>query len=148
MKTASSFNAILNSDLSLNNPEAPTHPPLGMHYLAECHNCNPDTIFDAKFVENLLIETAKHCKATIVDTKFHHFEPYGVSGVVIIEESHFHVHTWPEHNYAAIDLFTCNLSLDFKTALEFLEQRLQCDPIHYQSLSRGFIAQTKHSYEK
>lgn len=119
--------------------EANISTPLGIHYLAECHNCDPELIYNAVFIESLLNSTAKHCNATIVDSKFHHFEPYGVSGVVIIEESHFHVHTWPEHGYAAIDLFTCDLSLDFKKAIEHLEEKLACSPIKYQTLKRGLI---------
>jgi S-adenosylmethionine decarboxylase proenzyme len=143
MNTASAHQPISKSTITVGNSEANSTSPLGMHYLAECHNCNLETIYDAEFVQNLLIATAKHCKASIVDTKFHHFEPYGVSGVVIIEESHFHVHTWPEHNYAAIDLFTCNLDMDFSRAVQFLEEALGCDPIQYQSLSRGHIPHSK-----
>lgn len=139
MNIASVHIQSLSSQNKISSSETTPLPPLGLHYLAECHNCNPDTIYDAKFVEKLLIATAKHCHASIVDSKFHHFEPYGVSGVVIIEESHFHVHTWPEHNYAAIDLFTCNLSLDFKKAAAFLEEKLGCSPIQYQTLKRGLI---------
>ena len=139
MNTASATQPTLISNKK-SSTEATSSSPLGMHYLAECHQCDPELIYDADFVESLLISTAKHCGATIVDTKFHHFEPYGVSGVVIIEESHFHVHTWPEHRYAAIDLFTCDLSLNFKKAVDFLQEKIGCAPIKYQTLKRGLIS--------
>ena len=73
------------------------------------------------------------------DFKFHHFSPYGISGVLIIEESHFHIHTWPEHKYASIDLYTCNPNLKFDQAQVSLQKSLSCENVEVKTLKRGFI---------
>ena len=64
------------------------------------HHFNP--IISASYVEI----AAQKSGATIINSSFHTFEPQGVSGVVIIAESHFTIHAWPEHDYAAVDIFT------------------------------------------
>ena len=77
---------------------------LGRHLLLELYNCDTSLLNDTKRIEAALVEAARLVGATIIDTSFHHFSPYGVSGVVIIAESHITVHTWPEYNYAAVDV--------------------------------------------
>tara|TARA_R100000734_G_scaffold5037_3_gene4437 strand:+ start:889 stop:2166 length:1278 start_codon:yes stop_codon:yes gene_type:complete len=80
---------------------------LGNHILVEFMNCSPEIMNDASAIEQNMVGAAKLAGATVVNSTFHHFSPYGVSGVVVIEESHFAIHTWPEYGYAAVDLFTC-----------------------------------------
>lgn len=75
--------------------------------------------------------------ATIVEECFHQFAPEGVSGVVVIQESHFTIHTWPEHRYASIDLFTCGERINPWVAFDYLTEKLRCDNVEYRDLSRG-----------
>ena len=90
-------------------------------------------------VEKYMIDAALECGATIVQKCFHMFNPYGVSGVVIISESHLAIHTWPELGYAAVDLFTCGTKCDPKVAYEFLKKKFNSKKASFTELKRGII---------
>jgi spermidine synthase len=62
---------------------------------------------DVAGIERDMVAAAQKAGATVINSTFHHFSPWGVSGVVVIQESHLAIHTWPEYGYAAVDLFTC-----------------------------------------
>lgn len=79
----------------------------GQHLLVEYHGCESTILNDPEAVEGLLRQAATAAGAHIVGSLFHRFTPQGVSGVVVIEESHLSIHTWPEKGYAAIDFYTC-----------------------------------------
>jgi S-adenosylmethionine decarboxylase proenzyme len=79
----------------------------GRHLLVELHGCCTDKLDDKQTIETLMTRAARAAGATVVGTLFHTFAPQGVSGVVVVEESHLSIHTWPEHRYAAVDMFTC-----------------------------------------
>lgn len=83
------------------------HSPLGIHYLLEFTGCAKPMLTDVDLVSKELTGAAKKAGATVVETVIHQFNPHGISGVVVIAESHLAIHTWPEHDYAAIDIFTC-----------------------------------------
>jgi spermidine synthase len=85
---------------------------LGRHVIVELYDCKPSLLDDVTYVQNAMQKAAQEAGATIINLTFHHFSPYGVSGVVVIEESHLAIHTWPEWGFAAIDLFTCGESTD------------------------------------
>ena len=97
---------------------------LGRHMTVEFYDCNPRIIEDSERVKKAFLTAAKDSGATVLDYSFHVFDPQGVSGVVIIAESHFAVHAWPEHNYAAVDLFTCSEDVDLKRAIQSLKDSL------------------------
>ena len=80
---------------------------LGNHILVEFMNCNPKVMNDVSTIEKNMVSAAQIAGATVINSTFHHFSPYGVSGVVVIQESHLAIHSWPEYGYAAVDLFTC-----------------------------------------
>ncbi|MCH6255635.1 adenosylmethionine decarboxylase [Puniceicoccaceae bacterium K14] len=80
---------------------------LGTHILLELNNCPDDLLLNQEHLESVLSNSATQAGATVIKSVFHQFSPHGLSGVVVIAESHITVHTWPEHNYAAIDIFTC-----------------------------------------
>jgi S-adenosylmethionine decarboxylase len=92
---------------------------LGIHYLAEFFECDRAIIDDVAFIEKILIDATKLSGATMIKPFFHQFSPQGVSGVVVIAESHFAIHTWPEHGYTAVDLFSCS-DFDYKAALNHI----------------------------
>ncbi len=79
----------------------------GRHLLVEYHGCPSARLNDVGAVESILNDAAVAAGATVVQSAFHPFRPQGVSGVVILAESHLSVHTWPEAGYAAVDLYTC-----------------------------------------
>ena len=85
---------------------------LGRHVIVELYDCHPALLDDVTFVQNAMQKAAQEAGATIINLTFHHFSPYGVSGVVVIQESHLAIHTWPEWGFASIDLFTCGESTD------------------------------------
>ena len=80
---------------------------LGRQMTIEFYDCKSATLTDAAALEKVFLRAAELSGAHVVDSVFHSFQPQGVSGVVVISESHFAVHAWPEHDYAAVDLFTC-----------------------------------------
>ncbi len=84
-----------------------TRSDFGKHYLIDLRDCDPETIKSVDPTREIVLRAAKECGATILDDYFHQFQPMGVSGVVLIAESHISVHTWPENGFAAADIFTC-----------------------------------------
>lgn len=86
-----------------------------------------------------MLGAAVACGATVVDKKFHHFSPFGVSGAVIIAESHLAIHTWPEYGYAAVDLFTCGTSCDPHVAYQYLQEKFCSGSAFYSELKRGLM---------
>jgi len=112
---------------------------LGRHVLAEFFECDPNVLNNPDLVEKYMTEAALECGATIVQKCFHLFAPHGVSGVVIISESHLAIHTWPELGYAAVDLFTCGDACDPKVAYEFLKKCFNSKDASFSQLSRGIL---------
>jgi len=112
---------------------------LGRHLLAEFYDCNSNILNNAQIVEEVMTEAAIACGATVVEKRFHHFSPFGVSGVVIISESHLAIHTWPEYGYCAVDLFTCGNSCDPKVAYDYLADKLGSGSAFYSELKRGLM---------
>jgi len=116
---------------------------LGRHILAEFYNSNSNVLNNIGLIETAMLDAAIKCGATVVEKKFHMFSPYGVSGVVIISESHFAIHTWPEYGYAAVDLFTCGNSCDPLIAYEYLKEKLCAESAIYTELQRGLLNNNK-----
>jgi S-adenosylmethionine decarboxylase proenzyme len=110
---------------------------LGRHILAEFINCDPQILNDVEKVEQYMKRAAIECGATIVNSVFHIFNPHGVSGVVVIAESHLAIHTWPEYSYAAVDVFTCGDSVDPWVATRTLQEYLGAESINSIELNRG-----------
>lgn len=110
---------------------------LGVQVLADLFGCDGALLDDPQIIEQLLIEAAKRCGATIVSSCFHRFSPHGVSGVVVIAESHLAIHTWPEHRFVALDLFTCGDSLRPDDCFSYLQQALRCERHTLQRIARG-----------
>ena len=112
---------------------------LGRHLMVEYYDCNSNTLNNPKKIEVLMNEAARISGATIVNSIFHSFNPYGVSGVVVIAESHLAIHTWPEHKYAAVDLFTCGNSVDPWKAFEYLNVKLNAKKYKIKEVFRGIL---------
>ena len=97
---------------------------LGKHLLLELKGCKKEALNDLGFLKSVLREAAEECGATVLGESFHPFHPQGVSGVVVIAESHLSIHTWPEYDYAAADIFTCGDSVQPEKAAQILIERL------------------------
>ncbi len=110
---------------------------LGRHLLIELYECDEQILNQPKKLESMIVAAALKAGATVVDSVFHHFNPHGVSGVVVIAESHITVHTWPQHRYAALDVFTCgNFEIPDLVA-NILTKDLKAGSSQIKALNRG-----------
>jgi len=107
--------------------------------IIELYGCNTEAINDVTEVERILTESAKLSNATIVQPVFHQFSPHGVSGVVVIAESHFSIHTWPEYGYCALDIFTCGDLIDSDVSLKHLKREFQAENMSVMEIKRGTL---------
>jgi S-adenosylmethionine decarboxylase len=112
-------------------------PSLGSHLLVELFGCDCDALKLERTVSAAMEEAARKSDATVVAKSFHEFKPYGVSGAVIIQESHYTIHTWPEHGYAAVDLFYCGGTVAVHKAVEVLQNRFKPKRIKFLVVRRG-----------
>jgi len=118
----------------------PMTQALGVHYLLELRDCDPRIIDDLPEVQRILLEAARRSRATIIDTVFRKFSPQGISGVVIIAESHFSIHTWPEYRYAAVDIYTCG-RIDPLSAVGYMIEQFRSGNPAFVMLKRGLLPQ-------
>jgi S-adenosylmethionine decarboxylase len=110
---------------------------LGIHLLAELWDCNSELLDSLTFVDKMMVDAAEKSGATVINKSFHQFCPQGVSGVVIIAESHLTIHTWPENQYAAVDIFTCGTKVDPWTAVTYIEELLESGQAQITDFYRG-----------
>ncbi|MGL4511131.1 adenosylmethionine decarboxylase [Cetobacterium sp.] len=121
---------------------------LGRHILIEFYNCDEEILKNPTLIKEHMNEAARIANATIVESVFHHFNPYGVSGAVIISESHLAIHTWPEYGYAAVDVFTCGDKIDPWTAFKFLEDVFKSDRSESIEVPRGMVDKIRNYSKK
>lgn len=107
---------------------------LGTHIIAELFDCQ--NINNLSFVRTALIEAARVCGATILHTKFHQFSPQGLTGYILLAESHISIHTWPEYNYAAVDVFTCG-PMNTEKAVHYLVGQFNAQKVDIRKMERG-----------
>jgi S-adenosylmethionine decarboxylase proenzyme len=112
---------------------------LGRQILIELYQCDPEVLNSEERIRDILVEATRRSGATIVSHTFHTFSPHGVSGVVVIAESHVAIHTWPEYGYAAVDVFTCGERIDPWTIAEYLQQELHARSSSCMELKRGLF---------
>ncbi len=112
---------------------------LGRHLLVELFSCSEEILDDLEQIEGFMKEAARVSGATIVESVFHRFQPHGISGVVVIAESHLAIHTWPEHGYAAVDFFTCGADIDYWQAHDFLKKAFAAGDCEVRELLRGGV---------
>ena len=112
---------------------------LGTHLLLELKDCDPKILNNLDKVRNAMDFAAKKAKATIVDVSFHEFNPFGISGMVVMAKSHLSIHTWPEYNYAAVDIFTCGKLIKPKVAANCLVRKLKSKDHSSKKIRRGVL---------
>jgi S-adenosylmethionine decarboxylase proenzyme len=112
---------------------------LGRHLIVELYGCTTVALNDLELIKTNMLRAAEICGATIVGEVFHKFSPQGVSGAVVIAESHFTIHTWPELGYAAMDFFTCGDSTNPWTAFAIMKDVLKADKEIVKDMDRGLL---------
>ena len=110
---------------------------LGRQILVEFYDCSK--INDVEYIEESMLSGTKAANATIISHNFHKFSPYGVSGMVVIAESHVAIHTWPEYNYAAVDIFTCGDTIDPWVIQEYLKEAFNSQNVSSMEMKRGLF---------
>jgi len=118
-------------------PTTPDSASVGQQIVLDLYQCETERFDDIDWVRRTLVEAAERANATIVQVIFHQFAPWGISGVVVIAESHIAIHTWPEKRYAAIDVFTCGPVLDLERAVAYLVDAFRSQAPHLRHMTRG-----------
>ena len=131
-------------EVGFSQPKAPEETEqlkaLGTHIVCELSGCDAAKLTDVDAVRAMMENAAKAANASIVTTAFHRFQPQGVSGVVVIEESHLSIHTWPETGYAAMDFYTCGDHTDPWAACEYAAVALDATTMLTTEVKRGVEA--------
>ena len=109
---------------------------IGRHLIAEYYGCRRETLDQVSTVKQAMLDAANAIGATVLGDNFHQFDPHGVSGTVVIAESHLSIHTWPENGYVAVDIYTCG-GLDPRIGFELLAERLGAQGCRVQEIVRG-----------
>ena len=112
---------------------------LGRHLLVELHDCDREALNDLDLIRDAMLKAAIESGAEILGDSFHRFSPQGVSGVVVIAESHLSIHTWPEFGYAAVDVFTCGTCVDPEKAASVLIEKLASRNHSTMEIPRGVL---------
>jgi len=113
------------------------HSPVGHHYIAEASGCDPEIIGSVEKVQQILIKAAEIAGAHVWAVSISRFPPNGVSGVVVISESHISTHTWPEYGYGALDIYTCGNSGDPEKAIMYAVEAFGASSSHITEITRG-----------
>ncbi len=114
-----------------------TFSTIGHHYIVEASGCDPKIISDVSQVQQILVKAAAVAGAKVWAVSFNSFPPSGVSGVVVISESHISTHTWPEFGYGALDFYTCGESVDAEKGLLYAVEAFGASSSHITEITRG-----------
>ena len=118
----------------------PTIPPIGMHALLDLFGIDTTTACDEALISSLLHQAASLAGATVLQSHFHHFgENMGVTGVLLLSESHISIHTWPEYQFAAVDIFICGKH-QIEIAADFLKTAFTAQDFSLKFEHRGNVA--------
>ena len=107
--------------------------------MVELYNCDGKILNDVHKVETIMVDAARHAHARIVDVVFHTFNPHGVSGVIVIAESHLAIHTWPEFDFASIDIYTCGPEINPWSAYHFMVRKFKAKNMTALEMKRGVL---------
>ena len=121
---------------------------LGKHLLLELNDCDPKLLNDIGLIREIMLAAANESGATVLGESFHQFSPQGVSGVILIAESHLSVHTWPEHGYAGADIFTCGTRVKPEKAADVIIDKLKPKTHSIILMNRGMIEGKQKTKDK
>ncbi|WP_409289722.1 adenosylmethionine decarboxylase [Peribacillus sp. SCS-37] len=109
---------------------------MGRHVISELWGCDFEKLNNMEQIEQIFVDAALKSGAEVREVAFHKFAPQGVSGVVIISESHLTIHSFPEHGYASIDVYTCG-EMNPNIAADYIAEALNAQTIEKIELPRG-----------
>lgn len=112
---------------------------LGRHLLVELYQCDRKVLTDVRKVEAIMVGAAKQAKAQVIDTVFHTFNPHGISGIIVIAESHLAIHTWPEYAFASVDVYTCGSEINPWLAYAHLVRKFHAKHTTALEMKRGIL---------
>lgn len=121
---------------------------LGKHVIVELYDCNTEIINNQALMEQVMVDAVQISGATLVKTVFHKFSPHGITGIAVVAESHFAIHTWPEYGYCAFDIFTCGDLIDNHKAIEYFKNKLSAQKISIVEMERGVLNLGKEIFHK
>lgn len=110
---------------------------MGRHVIAELWDCNIEKLNNITMIEQIFVDAALKAGAEVREVAFHKFAPHGVSGVVIISESHLTIHSFPEHGYASVDVYTCGDRIDPNVAAQYIAESLEASTQESVEVPRG-----------
>jgi S-adenosylmethionine decarboxylase len=110
---------------------------VGRHLILELWGCR--NLNSTETVERALRDVIRACDLTLLDLNVYPFTPIGVTGVAVVSESHVLIHTWPEHGYAAVDVFTCGERANPEAALPLLREHFEPERVQIMEISRGIV---------
>lgn len=110
---------------------------VGTHVIAELNTCDYELLKDKQFIETIVKAGVEKSGASIIQAYFHNFAPEGVSGVILLSESHASIHTWPDKGYASIDIYTCGEHVSPHIAYEYIASQLKAQSTKITTLTRG-----------
>ena len=120
---------------SLSNDEKLIHQ--SKHLLLELYRCDSEKLNDESFLRCTLNRAAKLAKATVLNLMSNKFEPQGVTAIALLAESHISIHTWPETNYSAVDIFTCGQNMLPELASQYLIEALKAEEHSLRVIERN-----------
>ena len=107
------------------------------HFLLELYSCDSEKINDESFLRCTLNRAAKLANATVLNLISNKFEPQGITAIALLAESHISIHTWPESNYSAVDIFTCGQNMMPELASQYLIQALKAEEHFLRVIERN-----------
>jgi spermidine synthase len=130
-----------------------SHKPNGQHYLVEFFGAFPFELSNLDEWKRILHEACNLAKLEVLGEVYHQFQPQGITGLLLLSTSHISFHTWPEHDYIALDVFSCGKERDTKKAVDYLTRVIKCKKFTVKKIARGFhptskpVAVTKKLFE-
>jgi len=120
-------------ELLIQNPR-----PDGYHLMMELFGCDSEKINSRKFLHLLVKNAVKQAGLTNLGSRFHQFDPQGVTGFTLLAQSHISLHTWPEYGYLVLDIFTCGDQKQADSLADQFLKRLRPARVNRQVVRKGF----------
>jgi S-adenosylmethionine decarboxylase len=120
-------------ELLVQNPR-----PDGYHLMLELYGCDQEKINSRKFLHQVVKAAVKKAGLTNLGSRFHQFEPHGVTGFTLLAQSHISLHTWPEYGYLVLDIFTCGDQAQADQLSDYFLKRLHPRRVNHQVMRKGF----------
>ena len=118
------------------------------HLLLDLYGCCFDKLNDESFSRCILTNAAKLANAKVLNIVSNKFEPHGVTAIALLAESHISIHSWPESNYSAVDIFTCGRNMKPELAIQYLIEAFMAEEHLLRTINRNPTAEVKNQIRK